>query len=217
VSWVVIGSRWFVAIVLGLAALAKAGDRQVLRDAIVRYRVVPASWNPPLAWALPKAESALAVLLALGVLAHIVAPIIAAVLVLFALVVALNLLRGESFECGCGVGLEPRPIGWGLVARDLGLAGLALIVAVEPAPSLSLFAGTHRVSDPSALALLPVPMLVIVLFIIGRLELATHTGRSWLLSRAPRTASRADPERLQSAQLRITTWNGRSPSTTVGS
>lgn len=202
-SYVVVGARWLVGLLLALAAVAKIDDQEGLRAAIGRYRVIPAGWAPLLAYGLPYAEAVLALLVVLGTLPRIVAWLVVAMFVIFASAIALNLVRGESFECGCGTGPEPRLISWDLVARDLVLAGLAVLCALEPVPALSLLSGVRRTGTPSAVALLPVPMLVIVLLVLSRLELATHTARSWLRT-GPRgrsvvaftDAARAEPPRL---------------------
>ncbi|MEN9924447.1 MAG: hypothetical protein RL268_573 [Pseudomonadota bacterium] len=57
----------------------------------------------------------------------------AALFVIYAIAIAGNLARGNVLlDCGCSWGNERQPASWGLVARNLVLAGFALILALPP-------------------------------------------------------------------------------------
>jgi hypothetical protein len=62
----------------------------------------------------------------------------ASLLLLFALAMAINLLRGRrEISCGCDPRGRPQPIRWALVARNVGYAGGVLVIGqalVTPAP-----------------------------------------------------------------------------------
>ena len=90
--------------------------------ALAGYRLVPDGalrfW-----WLLPLTEllAALELLLSIGESRWLGLSL----LLLYAAAIAINLLRGRhDIDCGCGG--EATPIGWGLVMRNVVLAGLAV-------------------------------------------------------------------------------------------
>ena len=90
--------------------------------ALAGYRLVPDGalrfW-----WLLPLAEllAALELLLSIGESRWLALSL----LLLYAAAIAINLLRGR-YDIDCGCGGEATPIGWGLVMRNVVLAGLAV-------------------------------------------------------------------------------------------
>lgn len=107
------------------AAGAKATDRDVWTMHLAAYGV-PALAVPWLAWLLPLAEAAIG----LALVTPWRAPAAlsgAALLGVYALAMAFNLMRGRRPDCGCGGG--PLPLSWWLVARNVALAGVALVAA----------------------------------------------------------------------------------------
>jgi uncharacterized protein (DUF58 family) len=76
----------------------------------------------------------------------------AALLMIFAAAMAINILRGRShIDCGCGRSQLRQPLHWGMVVRNLLLAALVAVHAVPPATgetpataevALALAAGT---------------------------------------------------------------------------
>ena len=124
-------ARFALAAVFAGAGLAKLAQPAEFATAVANYRLLPAPLVAPVATWLPRGEVAAAALLTLGVAAGPVALALLVLLLGFAAAVAVNLGRGRTIDCGCGGTAAPRRIGWGLVARDLGLAALALLVAAE--------------------------------------------------------------------------------------
>lgn len=117
------------ALLFASAALHKARDFAVFAQLLHAYRVLPA--GVPLAAAVPALELAAGVGLLLPPARSAAALGGAALLVLYALAIALNLQRGRrDLACGCGGANERRPIAAWMVWRNLllaaVLAGLAL-------------------------------------------------------------------------------------------
>lgn len=153
-----LASRWVLFAVLGSAAVAKLNKTGVLRDAILRYRLVPASMLSPLARLLPSVELFLGLSLAMGILVVPAAIAAACLFLLFGLAIGINLFRGERFDCGCGSGSAE--ISWRHVGRNAILSGLAAVVALEPA----VFAlGGSQVNDAPASSDLVAVVLCVIL------------------------------------------------------
>lgn len=120
-----------------LAIVFLGGAWQKLRDmdgfamAVEQYRLLPASWAPPAAWALLLAETCAGLLLLPLATRALGAMLALAVLAAVTLAVAVNLLRGRrAIDCGCGGPEGSQHLSWGLVLRN-GLlvlaAGLSLV------------------------------------------------------------------------------------------
>jgi len=123
-----------VGLILFGAGLTKLRHRALLPGVIANYRLLPAAVVTPAAIALPLAEIAVGGLLLIGVRPL---PVLlgAGLLGLFALAMAINLLRGRShISCGCGRPELSQSLGWPLVARNLLLAAALLPRLAEPAP-----------------------------------------------------------------------------------
>lgn len=107
------------------AAFVKLHDRALFTQHLAAYGV-PDSRLDALAWALPLAELALA----FGLLSpwrSAAALAGAALLAVYAAAMAWQLAHGRRPDCGCGS--APLPLSWALVARNAGLAGVALLAA----------------------------------------------------------------------------------------
>ncbi|MBX9884144.1 MAG: methylamine utilization protein MauE [Novosphingobium sp.] len=106
------------------AALAKLRHRELLVGVIANYRLLPAVLVAPAALLLPPAEIAVAIGLLLGGQALAAAAAIA-LLVIFAVAMGINIVRGRrAIDCGCGRSHLRQPLSWLLVARNLVLAAL---------------------------------------------------------------------------------------------
>lgn len=165
----IIAGRWLLAIVLIVAAAGKlsAKGRESTVDALTNYRVLPLSLSRPAAVMLPWVEIVLACLLFAGVIVAVAAACTAALLGMFAAVVSCHLLRGRRFACGCGRG---DLISWNLAGRDTVLSALAILVALGPNGALALWPGSDAMpSSPSALLLVPMPLLAVLVMIALRL------------------------------------------------
>lgn len=123
-----------VAGLVGAGALAKLGRPGRFRRTLHDYRLLPEAAVAPAGRAVPVVEIALAGMLLLLPFAAMPRLGAAAMLLSFAMAMAVNLLRGRAhIDCGCGS--REQPIGWLLVARNVALAAgvaAAPVVAVPP-------------------------------------------------------------------------------------
>jgi hypothetical protein len=129
--------RAALALLLVGAAAAKMRDLARFRASVGDYRLVPDALVAPAAVAIVAAELALGALLlvpggrAVGLAGS------AALLLVYAAAVGVNLARGRRIDCGCGGPGSRRPIGGRLVARNVIVAAVALAglapVRVRPA------------------------------------------------------------------------------------
>lgn len=154
---VAICGRFVLASVLVLAGLAKLPRLGEFEGAVRNYRLLPARLVHPVAVALPAGELVGGLLLAVGLATPAVALAVAGLLVVFAAAVSVNLARGRSIDCGCFGSVAAKRITWATVARNIGLAGLAVVVAFIDPRALSLdavaFGTAGAVSHVDALAL----------------------------------------------------------------
>lgn len=169
-------SRYVVAFVFLTAAIPKLVERREFERAVRNYALVPDRTVPAVATWLPRLELACALALLLGVGVSLFAGIAAVLLLAFAAAIAVNLMRGRSIECGCRGFVASRRIGWGLVAGDMFLAGMAAIAALLAPGTLSLFAGSDSpIGSSDGVALLIVAGVLVVgwLTIASARELAS--------------------------------------------
>jgi peroxiredoxin/uncharacterized membrane protein YphA (DoxX/SURF4 family) len=148
-------ARLLLAAVFAVAGIAKLADRDGTRRA-VRDFGVPSALAPALAFLLPVAELAVAAGLVPGASARFAAAGAAALLALFTIAIANALLRGRTPDCHCFGQLHSAPAGSGTLARNAALAGLAVLIAAQPAsdPSSLQLAGTAVALVVAAQALL---------------------------------------------------------------
>ncbi len=132
--------RSYVAVLLIAGGLGKMSKTLVFEGELADYRLLPDFAVPLAARLLPVVELAVGLLL-LSRLASVAVTLTACVLLLmFAVAVAINLLRGRThISCGCGGASGGQTISAPLVAVNLLLA--------------ALLAGTAPVSSPSSLVL----------------------------------------------------------------
>lgn len=176
-------SRYAVALVLLTAAIPKLGNRSELERAIANYEVIRPRLVPSVARWLPRLELLCAAALLGGVAARIFASIAAALLVLFAVAVAVNLVRGREIDCGCAGSIAPRRIGWGLVAGDLLLAAMAGLATLRDPGVLSLVTISQPETGLSAadgIALLVVATALVLgrLVVVGTRDVRRAERRS---------------------------------------
>jgi hypothetical protein len=123
-------ARIGVGVVLTLAGLAKVegGPRRVL-TAVLGYRMIRGRTAGALATALPYVEIGVGVALTAGALSPFT-PLAGAVLrLIFALAIAVALVRGLRNTCGCGA--ADRSVAWPLVGRNLVFAAVLLLAAAS--------------------------------------------------------------------------------------
>ena len=122
-----------LAIVFAWSGIAKLRRPELAALAIVDLGVMRHS-KPIFGYALGAAEAVLAGLLAAGVLAQPILGATAALLWLFAALVARSLLAGERFACFC-FGDGEATLSGATLARTLALAALATALALAPVPA----------------------------------------------------------------------------------
>jgi uncharacterized membrane protein YphA (DoxX/SURF4 family) len=180
--------RTGLAVVFLVAAVTKLLDLDLFSRAVADYEIVPAGLAPGAASAISVIELSTAVGLFLGV--RIAAAGAAFTLLAFASVVAINLARGRSFDCGCGFGQQSQ-ISWSLVARDCVLAAAAVLLAIGPVSTLAAqgpwVPALIHAGSASASELIPIPLLVVLVMMLSRITAAVGVSRGRHALRARRT------------------------------
>jgi peroxiredoxin/uncharacterized membrane protein YphA (DoxX/SURF4 family) len=125
-------ARLALAALFAVAGIAKLADRQGSRKAAGDFGV-PESLVGPTAIVLPLLELALAAGLLPAQSARPAAICAAALLGLFATLIAVAVVRRRSVDCHCFGQLHSAPAGWRSVGRNAGLTAAALFVASQPA------------------------------------------------------------------------------------
>jgi peroxiredoxin len=120
--------RLLLAVVFGLAGVAKLADRTGSRQAVIDFGL-PTSLATPLGILLPLAELAVAAALILTASAWWGAVGALALLLVFVAVIGLNLARGHKPDCHCFGQIHSAPAGWRTLARNGALATLAGFLA----------------------------------------------------------------------------------------
>ena len=131
----VIAIRTVVALVFLDAAVGKMRAWTVFQGVLANYRLIRALLIPAVAYALPPAEAAVGAALLTGTFSPWAEAAAAALLLVFAFAMAVNLMRGRRhIDCGCFQGTLKQTLRWSLVARN-GVIAL-LIGMTAAAPSL---------------------------------------------------------------------------------
>jgi hypothetical protein len=137
------------ALLFASAALHKLRSPTRFTVVVDAYRILPESLLR-FAWLVPVAELAVAIALLVAAARAVGALAGAALLALYAAVIALNLRRGRrDLACGCGGADDARPIAPWMVARNLALALLLALTllpwkarALVPTDALTVGAGS---------------------------------------------------------------------------
>jgi uncharacterized membrane protein YphA (DoxX/SURF4 family) len=125
------------------AGLSKMLAPEEAVRAVAAYRLLPHDLVNPVAWGLPFAETALGVLLLLGIRTRVSAFVSLLLLALFVAAVASALTRGLRIYCGCfGGGGSSPSAGWRTylleITRDLGFAAMSVWLMVRPRSHLTV-------------------------------------------------------------------------------
>jgi hypothetical protein len=113
------------ALILFAAAWHKFADALMFEAALEAYRLLPSAAAGPLARALPVGEVIVGIGLLVPATRNSALLAFAALMLIYAGAMAINLLRGRSqIDCGCGA--EVHLLSWALVARNVVLALIAL-------------------------------------------------------------------------------------------
>ena len=122
----------YLRIALGLlfvaVGISKCFNRRAFERAVAGFQVVPERLAPVAAALIVGLEIAGGGMLVLGAQVRLGAFIIAGLLACFSFALVLNLMRGRrNLECECYGGRSLR-IGWGHVAQNAALLGIALLI-----------------------------------------------------------------------------------------
>ena len=132
-------ARLFLALVFGVAGIAKVADRRGSRRSLIEFGV-PERLAAPLSLALPFVEILVALALlprasawwgAIGALALFLS---------FTAGIAVNLARGQSPDCRCFGQLHSAPVSWTTLGRNLALVAIAGLVVFAGSDNTGLSA-----------------------------------------------------------------------------
>jgi Methylamine utilisation protein MauE len=117
-----------LALILFGAAWHKFSEPNAFLSALAGYRLLPEVLLGAATRGVPAIETALGLGLLLPATRSIALMGTAGLLLLYALSMAVNLMRGRDYiDCGCGGAAHP--LSWGLVVRNIMLAGTAMAVS----------------------------------------------------------------------------------------
>ena len=142
---VALAIRVLVALVFLTAAYGKLRHWAVFQGVIANYRLLPEVLVAPIAYALPPAEILLGAALLLGLGSPWPELAGAALLLLFALAMGINIGRGRRhIDCGCFQSALKQTLNWTLVIRNIVLSlllGVALLTKGTPNDLFALVNG----------------------------------------------------------------------------
>lgn len=122
--------RVFLALLFATAALSKLSRIEEFYGVVRNFRLLPDGLSRVVAFVLPVVELAVAVGLVIRPLAVPAAVAAAVLLSVFAVALAINVIRGRTYiDCGCFRQGLKQPVSWLLVGRNIVLTALALSVA----------------------------------------------------------------------------------------
>lgn len=123
-------ARLVLALIFGVAGVAKAVDKAGSRDGLVGFGV-PERLASPLGSALPFVEMLVALALIPLSTAWLGSIAALTLLLIFSAVMGLSLARGHAPDCRCFGQLHSEPVSWLTVSRNLLLAAIAGFVVVK--------------------------------------------------------------------------------------
>jgi uncharacterized membrane protein YphA (DoxX/SURF4 family) len=137
--------RTLISLVFLTAAYGKLRHWAPFQGVVANYRLLPPAMAAPAAYLIPPAELLLGAALLSGIGLPWAEPCAAALLLLFALAMGINLRRGRrDIDCGCFQSALKQTLSWILVTRNVILAlltGLALLSHDGPDDLLSVMNG----------------------------------------------------------------------------
>ncbi len=168
--------RFVLALVFAGAAMSKLQNTDEFHGVVRNFRLLPRSIDGAFAFVLPWIELALAVSLITGLGLAAGSTAAGALLVIFAIAIAINIVRGRTeIDCGCFRHGLRQHLNWALVSRNAGLAAAAFWVATQPEWLRATQAYDVVIAALAALTLLVLYMGAAELAAIRRLPLP---GRS---------------------------------------
>jgi putative oxidoreductase len=133
VKWLVVALRVLLGGIFLYSGLIKASSSAQFAIALAPFTFLPETWLRPLAIVLPPFEILAGSLILISSTKRIGAGVIFVLCVLFAVVLGWALANGIIVSCSCfGEDEQPSAAKMALaLARDLFLAGLALVILLE--------------------------------------------------------------------------------------
>lgn len=131
-----LGVRLAAALFFGWAAIAKGRDLARFRAALAGYQLLPRFLLHAVALLIPSTELAIALALPFAALAPWPQLAGAALLLVFAAAMAINLVRGRrEIDCGCSFGATDKGLRWSGVARNVVVAAAIVLGGSDGAPA----------------------------------------------------------------------------------
>jgi peroxiredoxin/uncharacterized membrane protein YphA (DoxX/SURF4 family) len=124
-------ARLFLASIFALAGFTKATDLARSRRTFIEFGV-PEKLAGVVGWGLPFVEIAVAVALLPLETAWWGGVAALALMVMFAVGIGVNLLRGRKPDCNCFGQLHSKPVSWTTFGRNLVLAAVAALIVARP-------------------------------------------------------------------------------------
>ncbi len=124
---VVRGCQILIGLIFAWAALAKLGDLPAFAQDIHNFRLVPVATENLVAVTLPWIELVAALAALLNVRARAGSVILTLLLAVFTAAVALAMMRGLSFECGCFGKDDTTSVGVVKLLQNVGMLAVAAI------------------------------------------------------------------------------------------
>lgn len=152
-TWI---ARLVLVAVLAGAAVAKLRSLEEFVGVVANYRLLPQALVRPVAYLLPPVELVLAVGLIAPGTRPAPAVATAALLLVFALAMAVNIARGRTqIDCGCFASSLKQYLSWTLVGRNLALVALCALAAVPTGTrAVTWLDGVTVVAATAAIAIL---------------------------------------------------------------
>lgn len=122
---------WAFALLFAWGLLHKLANWREFLANLAEYAILPAALNASFAVLFAGVEALLVVAwLGPWISIPVTVAVTVALLAVYALAMAINLVRGRVYvDCGCGG--APTPLSWLLVVRNLGLIALAPLAVLE--------------------------------------------------------------------------------------
>jgi len=137
--------RLFLGLLFVISGISKILDINYTRLSIENFNIIPISWIPFFSYILLSVEILLGLMLIFGIDIKISSLSIITLLSIFSIAVFINLIRGESFDCGCFQLLFKDKIGVTTILRNFLLSMLALFIVYEKKHIWTAFKVRNRI------------------------------------------------------------------------
>lgn len=135
-EYFLLAARFFLAFIFIYAGADKISNPSGFSQAIQNYRLFPIEIINFFAITLPWIELICGLLLLFGISVRENSLIIFSLLFVFTLAVAISMIRGLNFDCGCFG--KPSPIGWKKLGENFLMLVLGLLLIIYDSKILSL-------------------------------------------------------------------------------